>query len=277
LSAKTWKTAEIIFTGNELLNGNVLNTNSGWMAKALTSLGVQVMRMTVIEDNIKVISDTLQESLGRNPDYIIMSGGLGPTYDDVTLEGVAKSLRKNLEVNPVALKMIQERYILAQKAGILRIKDVEKSMEKMAKLPAGSEPLPNPVGAAPGIMIKQGDTTIFSVPGVPVEMKAILSHSIIPRIKATLGNAFHVEKALLVTGVAEARLAPVVVDAMTKVGNTWIKSCVLGHGRSEICISTTAESEEEANRRVIQASKMIIEGALKAGGNVTEEEKKSLE
>jgi len=277
LSGKNWKTAEIIFTGNELLNGNVLNTNSEWMAKTLTSLGVQVKRMTVIEDNIKAISDTLQESLSRGPDYIVTSGGLGPTYDDVTLEGVAKALGRSLEVDPVALKMIQERYILAQKAGILRIKDVEKSMEKMARLPAGSDPLPNPVGAAPGIVIEQGDTTIFSVPGVPAEMKAILTHSIVPLIKATVGNAFHLERVLLVTGVAEARLGPVVVDAMTKVGNTWIKSCVLGHGRSEICISTTAESKEEANRRVIQASKMIMEGALKAGGSVTEEEKKSPE
>jgi nicotinamide-nucleotide amidase len=277
LSGKVWKTVEIIFTGNELLNGNVLNTNSEWMAKVLTSLGLQVKRMTVIEDNIKVISEALKESLGRNPDYVITSGGLGPTYDDITLEGVAKALGKNLEVNPVALKMIQERYVIAQKAGILRIKDVEKSMEKMAKLPAGSEPLLNPVGAAPGIMIKQGDTTIFSVPGVPVEMKAILTHSIVPRIKATLGRAFHVEKTLIVTGVAEARLGPVVVDTMTRVGNTWIKSCVLGSGRSEICISTTADNEEEANRRVKEASNMIVEGALKAGGKVAEEEKKPVE
>jgi nicotinamide-nucleotide amidase len=147
----------------------------------------------------------------------------------------------------------------------------------MAKLPVGSEPLQNPVGAAPGIMIKKEDTMIFSVPGVPVEMKAIMTNSIVPRIKAALRKAFHAEKTLLVTGIAEARLGPIVVDAMTKVGNTWIKSCVLGHGRSEICISTTAESKEEANRRIMQASKMVTDGALRAGANVAEEEKKGVD
>jgi molybdenum cofactor synthesis domain-containing protein len=274
LTNKRWKTVELIFTGNELLNGNVMNTNSEWMARVLTSLGVEVKRMTVIEDNIKVISNALQESLDRKPDYVITSGGLGPTYDDITLEGIANGLGKVLEVNPVALKMIQERYTLAQKAGITRIKDVERYMEKMAKLPKDSEPLPNTVGAAPGVMVKQGSTTIFSVPGVPVEMKAIMTQSIVPRIKAALGNVFHAEKALLVTGLPEARLGSIIVDVMTNVGDTWVKSCVLSPGKTEICISTTAETEQEANGRVIQASKIILDEALRAGGKVTEEKSK---
>ncbi|WXG47458.1 MAG: molybdopterin-binding protein [Candidatus Atabeyarchaeum deiterrae] len=270
MNDNAWKTAELILTGNELLNGNILDTNSQWIAKELTSIGIQVRRMTVIEDRVDIIADAIRGALGRRPNYIITSGGLGPTYDDVTLEGVAKALNKKLQTNSIALRMVQERYHLAEKAGILRITDVESSMGKMATLPWQSTPLPNPAGAAPGVMIEHEATVIFSVPGVPSEMKAIFNYSIIPWIKNHLGSAFHFEKTLLVTGVAEALLAPTIVEAMRTVGDTWIKSCVKGHGKSEVCISTTALTEDEAERRVRKATQMIMEGAIKAGAKIEE-------
>jgi nicotinamide-nucleotide amidase len=271
LNDKTWKIAELIFTGNELLKGNVLNTNSQWMAKTLTSLGIEVRRMMVIEDNIDTIAETLRESINREPNFIITSGGLGPTYDDVTLQGVAKALRKPLQVNSAALKMVRDRYTLAEKAGLLKINESEKLMVKMASLPTGASPLANPVGAAPGVMVEYKNTTIFCVPGVPAEMKAIFSYSIIPWIKPRLGNAFHAERTLLVTGAAESRLAPIILDAMAKIPGTWMKSCVQGSGKSEICISTTATSEGEANKRVEDAYKMIAEKVREIGGIIKEE------
>jgi len=238
------------------------------MAKALTSIGIEVKRMIVIEDNVETIAEALRESLKRKPNFIFTSGGLGPTYDDVTLEGVAKALEKPLEVNAAAESMIEDRYKLAEKAGLLKIKDSEKHMTKMASLPAGASPLANPVGAAPGVLIEQGKTNVISLPGVPAEMKAIFDYSIIPWIKPLLGSAFHAERTVLVTGVAESRLAPVIVDAMAKIPGTWMKSCVLGSGKSEICISTTASSESEANHRVEEGRKIIVEKAKELGGIV---------
>jgi molybdenum cofactor synthesis domain-containing protein len=276
LTDPNWRTAEIIFTGNELLKGNVLNTNSQWMAKTLTSIGIEVKRMVVIEDDIETIAEALRESLRRKPDFIFTSGGLGPTYDDVTLEGVAKALGRQLEINSAAEKMVQDRYKLAEKAGLLKVKDSEKHMTKMASLPSGASPLANPVGAAPGVLIEQGKTTLISLPGVPAELKAIFNYSIIPWIKPLLGSAFHAERTVLVTGVAESRLAPVIVDTMSKIPGTWMKSCVLGSGKSEICISTTASSESEANRRVDEGYKIIVEKAKELGGivNAINEESK---
>jgi molybdenum cofactor synthesis domain-containing protein len=265
LSNTDWRTSELIFTGYELLKGNVLNTNSQWLAQALTSLGVEVKRMSVIEDNVEVIAEELKGSLRRKPDFIFTSGGLGPTYDDITLEGVAKALGKPLEVNSAAMKMVRDRYVLAEKAGLLKVKDSEKHMIKMSSLPAGASPLANPVGAAPGVFIEEGKTIVISLPGVPAELKAIFNYSIIPRIKPLLGDAFHAERKMLITGVAESRLAPVIIDAMTKVPGTWIKSCVLGSGKTEICISTTATAEDEANRRVQEALKIITEKAREIG------------
>lgn len=265
LSNTDWRTAELIFTGYELLKGNVLNTNSQWLAQALTSLGVEVKRMSVIEDKVEVIAEELRESLRRKPDFIFTSGGLGPTYDDITLEGVAKALGKPLEVNSVAMKMVRDRYVLAEKAGLLKVRDSEKHMTKMSSLPAGALPLANPVGAAPGVFIEEGKTIVISLPGVPAELKAIFSYSIIPRIKPLLGNAFHAEKKILITGVAESRLAPIIIESMAMVPETWIKSCVLGSGKTEICISTTAKGEEEANRRVQEAFRIISEKAREIG------------
>jgi molybdenum cofactor synthesis domain-containing protein len=262
--------AELVFTGNEILNGKVLNTNSQWIAQTLTFLGVQVKRMEVIEDNADVIARTLRESLERKPDFIFVSSGLGPTYDDVTLEGVAKALDRSLKVDPVALKMIRDRYILAEKAGLLKVKDSERLIVKMASLPAGAQPLPNPVGAAPGVMAEQGSSVLFAVPGVPAEMKAIFSYGIVPWLKDHLGKAFHAETAFLVAGLGESRLGPIIEEAMKKVGDTWIKSCVQGAGRSEVCISTTAASEDEAKRRIREASKMIIEKAQLLGATTKE-------
>ena len=268
LSNNKWKVAELIFTGNELLNGNVLNTNSQWIASMLTSLGVEVKRMEVIEDNIDVIARAIRESLDRKPDFIVVSGGLGPTYDDVTLEGIAKGLGKVLKVNQVALKMVSDRYALAEKAGLLKLKESERLILKMASLPTDALPLTNPVGTAPGVMIEQYGTVLFSVPGVPTEMKAIFNYTIVPWMKNHLGNAFHAQKKILVVGLGESRLGPVIEEAMRKVGDTWIKSCVQGAGRSEICISTTASSEEAANRRIQEASNIIIEKARNLGGAI---------
>jgi nicotinamide-nucleotide amidase len=270
LSKKKWKTAELIFTGNELLNGNVLNTNSQWIAQTLTSIGIEVKRMEVIEDNIDVIAKTMRESLGREPDFIVVSGGLGPTYDDVTLEGIAKALGRVLNVDQDALKMVNERYSLAEKAGLLEVKESEKLIIKMSSLPTGATPLRNPVGAAPGVMIEQKNTVLFSVPGVPVEMKAIFGYAIVPWLKSHLGNAFHAEKKILVIGLGESRLGPVIEETMRRVRDTWIKSCVQAAGKSEICISTTAESENAANQRVDEAAKIITERARILGGKIEE-------
>jgi molybdenum cofactor synthesis domain-containing protein len=263
-----WKIAELIFTGNELLNGNVLNTNSQWMAQTLTSLGVVVKRMQVTEDNIDVIAKAVRESLDRKPDFIFVSGGLGPTYDDVTLEGIAKAISKPLKINAVALKMVTDRYTLAEKAGLLKVKESERLILKMASLPTDALPLTNPVGAAPGVMMEEKNTALFSVPGVPAEMKAIFNYGIIPWLKNHLGNAFHAEKKILIVGLGESRLGPVIEETMKKVGDTWIKSCVQGAGKSEICISTTAASEEVARRRILEASSIITERARNLGGTV---------
>ena len=101
---------EIICVGNELLIGKTLNTNAQWLSKHATTLGITVKRITVVADDINEIANAIREALKRKPQFVITTGGLGPTFDDKTLEGITKALNRKLEVNEKALKMVKEKY-----------------------------------------------------------------------------------------------------------------------------------------------------------------------
>ncbi len=100
---------EIICIGNELLIGKIKDTNAHYLAKQVTQLGANVKRITVIQDIIEEIAKTINEAIARKPQFIITTGGLGPTFDDKTLQGIAEALNRKLEVNPKALVMVKQR------------------------------------------------------------------------------------------------------------------------------------------------------------------------
>jgi molybdenum cofactor synthesis domain-containing protein len=102
---------EIICVGNELLIGKIQNTNAYWLAKQATQLGANVKRTTVIQDLIDEIGKCIIEAIARKPQFIITTGGLGPTFDDKTLQGIANALNRKLEVNPKALEMVKQKCI----------------------------------------------------------------------------------------------------------------------------------------------------------------------
>ena len=208
-------TAEIISVGNELLIGHTLDTNSHWIAKRFTRFGWTLQRITVLRDSLPAIRDGVTGALRRKSDLLITLGGLGPTHDDMTLKGIAIALDTRLMLNPEALAMVKARYSkLEASTGLTR------SRRKMATLPEGAEPLPNIVGTAPGVTIKVGTIRLISLPGVPSEMKAIFTGSVIPMLRAseaeapkevTVGLVGIVESALV-----HARRFPVFISSPTR-------------------------------------------------------------
>jgi len=199
---KKLPTAEIISVGNELLIGHTLDTNSHWIAKRFTKFGWTLQRITVLRDSLAAIKDGVTGALRRKPDLLITLGGLGPTHDDMTLKGVALALNKRLALNPEALAMVKARYsALEASTGLTRFR------RKMATLPEGAEPLPNPVGTAPGVTIKVGTTSLISLPGVPSEMKAIFTSSVIPMLRASKREPPE-EVSIGLVGIIESALAP---------------------------------------------------------------------
>jgi molybdenum cofactor synthesis domain-containing protein len=205
---------ELLFIGNELLTGKVLNTNSQWLARSITSMGGVCRRMTVIGDDVEEISRAIREILERSPRFLITSGGLGPTYDDVTLEGVARALGRPMRVDEEALSWVNRRYEDLLRRGSIKKPSGASSRAKMATLPMGSKPLQNPVGTAPGVLIEAGETRIICLPGVPEEMEAIFEGSVKGEISKELEGLTFVESGFIVEGLGESFMAPIIEEAM---------------------------------------------------------------
>ena len=220
---KKTPTAEIIAIGNELLIGHTLDTNSHWIAKRFTKYGWVLQRKTVIRDSLAAIKTAVNESLRRKPDLLITLGGLGPTHDDMTLHGISQALRRKLALNGDALAMIKARYQrLEGPTGLTRFR------KKMATLPDGARAIPNPVGTAPGVLIKIGQTRMVALPGVPTEMKAIFNESIIPIIRA-VNQQGPSEVYLNLVGIVESALASALDKTRKAFPGLYFKSHPRGH------------------------------------------------
>ncbi|MEM3078476.1 MAG: nicotinamide mononucleotide deamidase-related protein [Nitrososphaerales archaeon] len=263
--------------GNELLIGKILNTNAHWLAKVITELGGFVKRCTVVRDDVDDISSAIEESMERGTNWLIISGGLGPTYDDKTLQGVAKALNRELVVDTYALKMVEKKYESMAHHGMIKKVDLTPARLKMAKLPKGSKALPNPIGTAPGVMIDEGDRKIICLPGVPTEMEGIFKESIVPMIKNVIKNFYH-EESIHITGIVESDLAPLIDKALANNPFVYIKSHPKGHeeGISKIEIQVTALSEEPSivKKRVKDALKQLKSIIIERGGIIEEESMK---
>jgi nicotinamide-nucleotide amidase len=257
---------EIVCVGNELLIGKTLNTNAHWLAKRITSLGLNVKRVTVVGDNLGDISAAIKEAVQRKPCFIITTGGLGPTFDDMTLEGVAKGLGRGLEDNTEALDMVKKRYQQYVAEGRVEKFELTPHRVKMAKLPEGATPLPNPVGTAPGVLVEEGDVRLVMLPGVPSEMMAIFDESVAPMLRKLSGDLTFFEASLDVRKMPESQLAPLIDDVMRDNPYVYIKSHPQASEKVphlEIHLSTTSNDSKTARQRIgrviIQISEMIQE------------------
>jgi nicotinamide-nucleotide amidase len=203
---------ELLSIGNELLSGTIANTNAQWISSKISQAGGLVKRITTIGDSISEISAAAKESIQRSPDWLIVSGGLGPTYDDNTLQGLSTALGQELALDPEALEMLRKSYARNPSTRNYELDDIQL---KMARIPRGSVPIQNPVGSAPSVIIKNTNTDnpnsktrIVCLPGVPKEMKAIFSDTIMPQLKITIGDFFFAESVFETIGISESMLAP---------------------------------------------------------------------
>jgi nicotinamide-nucleotide amidase len=211
---------EILSIGNELLLGNTINTNASWLSSQVTSLGGEVTRITTIGDKLSEISGAIKESLRRAPDFLITTGGIGPTFDDMTLQGVARALGRRVKLDKEAVQLIREHYARRFHEPI----EFTKSRLKMGRIPAGSTPVHNPVGTAPAVSLRVSGTQVFCLPGVPSEMKAIFRESISKRIHAKAGGKTFSEKWVKISGIMESTLAPIIDRVMRHWAGVYIKS-----------------------------------------------------
>jgi len=249
-------TAEILSVGNELLIGKTTNTNLTWLSGQLTRLGGVVRSALTIRDEISEISEALTLILSRKPDTLIISGGLGPTFDDKTLQGIAYNLGLCLRLDKRAVNLIKAR-----------VTELNPGRLKMAHLPEGSRAIRNPQGTAPAVSLTVGKVHLFALPGVPVEMRAIFKNSVVGLLRKELVLGEFYDASLLSFGLPESRMAPIISEGMTLFPEVYIKSHPLGMegGRPKISLHITSQTNEDS---VGEAKEMLRLKIQRAGGIV---------
>ena len=168
---------EVVTVGNELLSGRTVDTNLADLGRALEPIGAPVVYHQTVADRVDEIGGALQKALQRS-DLVIVTGGLGPTPDDLTRKAVAQALGRPLALDEQVLERIRERW-----RSIGGSDPMPANNELQALVPRGARVLPNPVGSAPGLQIEHQDKVVFVLPGVPSEMRAILAESILPWVQ----------------------------------------------------------------------------------------------
>ncbi|MFX1466391.1 MAG: competence/damage-inducible protein A [Promethearchaeota archaeon] len=268
---------ELIFTGNELLIGKTLNTNSQWLAKRIYSLGAQITRMMSVGDTLDDISTALLEVIGRKPDIVITSGGLGPTFDDLTLDAVARATKRPLELSQEVLTLLYQIYEEKYNKGISKEKELSKYKRKMAYLPKGSIPLPNNIGTAPGVFLELEEykgVKLFCLPGVPAELKAIFNQSIARIIMEMTGDIEMAEARFKTEQFIESEMAALVDKVTTAYPTVYIKSHPLGWedtARVEFHLTSKGEKIEHITENVEKATAMLKKLVVNGGGKIIEE------
>jgi nicotinamide-nucleotide amidase len=190
----------IINIGNELLFGKTVNTNAAFIADKLTETGIEVKKTIVIADDTDTILKTITDSF-KETDWIITTGGLGPTKDDMTKNVIAQYFNVGFEVNKPTLEMVIKMFT---DRGL----EANEINRKQAEIPIGAIVLPNKNGTAPGLWLEKNGKTLIALQGVPFEMQAILIDSVIPLLKQKYkGTHAVVHKNILTSGVGESLLA----------------------------------------------------------------------
>jgi len=236
---------EIFIIGNEILIGDIQDTNTHWLCREINRLGGYVARATALRDIDAVIAAELQAALGRGAGVIITSGGLGPTADDLTLKAVARGAGVGWRLHEQALQMIRQRYDELADQGVLVLGGLNPAREKMAWFPVGAVPLHNPVGTAPGVLLKSGPTTIINLPGVPAELKGIFRSSLQPFLQATFRGGISVMRTITAQCNDESLMEPVLSRVANDHPRIYIKSLAttLGEMRDLDIILTAVGSE----------------------------------
>ena len=197
--------AEIITIGDEILIGQIIDSNSAYIAKKLNSIGIEIAQIRSISDKEEVILSALADAQDRVP-LVIMTGGLGPTKDDITKHCFCTYFEDKLVHNPHVLAHIEKLFAQYVK---VPINDLNRAQ---AMLPSKAVLLDNPFGTAVGMWMKKGKTVFVSMPGVPYEMKHMMEQKLLPKLKQHFDRPAIVHKTMLTYGWGESQIAEVISE-----------------------------------------------------------------
>ena len=235
-------TAEIVAIGSELLLGQIVDTNSTWMAQQLTALGVNLFYKSVVGDNPERMKEVLTRALER-ADVVITSGGLGPTQDDLTREVVAEVTGRKLILHQPFFEQIMHRF---RSRGFI----MTPNNERQAYMPEGAIPVTNPNGTAPSFIVEDPRGSVFVLPGVPFELKWLFENEVAPYLRQKFSlNEIITYRVLKVAELGESRVDDLMGHFIANSKNPTVG--VLAHpGQVDIRIAAKAPSKEEAMKLI---------------------------
>lgn len=229
--------AEIIAIGSELLLGTTVDTNSVYLAGQFASAGLTLLRKTAVGDSINQIAAAVDEALGR-ADFVLCTGGLGPTVDDVTREAVALATGRPLELRPELLEQIAARFAAFKRP-------MSESNRRQAYVPQGARAIENPRGTAPAFIVEDTRGTVIVLPGVPHEMRFLFETAVLPYLRNERGiRDVILVRVLHAAGMGESLIGERIADLMEQDNPELGISAK--QARYELRIAARAESEAAA-------------------------------
>lgn len=271
--------AEIITIGDEILIGQVVDTNSAWMAQKLNDIGIDVKQITSVSDNEEHIINSLNHARKR-ADIIFITGGLGPTKDDITKNTLCKYFNTTLVFDEKAFAAVEYQFKI-------RGKEVTATNRKQAELPESCTPVYNKNGTASGMWFEEKGKNFISMPGVPFEMKAMMEDDILPQLKKKFKTPFIYHRTVLTQGAGESFLADMIENWEENLPGH-IKLAYLpspGAVRLRLTAKGNAEKIKEETEDQVNKLKYIIEKYIygyddnsleEITGNLLKEKKQTL-
>jgi nicotinamide-nucleotide amidase len=240
--------AEIITIGTELLLGEIVDTNTRTIARALRDIGLDLYRTATVGDNVQRISQVVRESIER-AQAVITTGGLGPTVDDPTREAIALSVEVPLEYRSELWDQISAR--VAHYGGT-----PSENSRRMAYIPQGAIPISNPVGTAPAFIVETENSSIISLPGVPAELGVLLETEVVPYLIRRLALEGVIKARILRTaGIGESSLDELIAD-LELLSNPTV-GLAAHPGRVDIRITAKGKDEEEVYGKITEIETTI--------------------
>jgi nicotinamide-nucleotide amidase len=242
---------EVVAIGSELLLGQIVDTNSAWMAQQFTNLGLNLYYKTVVGDNPGRMKEVIGRALERS-DIVITSGGLGPTQDDLTREIVAEVTERELVFDPNLMEQIED---LFRKRG----RTMTPNNRRQAYIPQGAIPVRNPNGTAPSFIVEDPRGVIFSLPGVPVELKWLFENEVEPYLRRKFRlSEIITYRVLKVVGLGESAVDDRMGHLIANSSNPTVG--VLAHpGQVDVRIAAKASSKDEAMKLIAPVERQLRE------------------
>ena len=242
------KKASIVSIGNELLNGQTIDTNTTYLSSELLSIGIPVVSSFTIGDDVDAIVRTFNLAVA-DADIVMVTGGLGPTDDDLTRQAFAGYLGTELQLQADLLDRLENYF----KKRNLQMSEKNKIQ---AYIPTGTKPIENSLGTAPGIMAHVKGKLIFAFPGVPSEMKRMFAVSIFPELQQFSGEQAVVVRKLRCFGAGESKIAELLGDACQR-GRNPLVNCTVEYGIITLHIIATSRNKDTARQMVEKEEKTI--------------------